>query len=284
MFDPHRLLGLNFDEVVQSYTARDTMLYALGLGLGRDPLDALELRYVYEAELMALPTMAVVFGHPGPWGADPAMGIDNPRVLHAAMEVILSRPLPAAGTLRARERVVAFVDKGQVKGALMVTERHIADDASGEPLAVLRSTAMLRGNGGSGVVVGSMAAPHVMPVRAPDDTAQLATLPGQALLYRLSGDYNPLHADPALALSVGFDRPILHGLCTFGMAIASLIRTWCGGDARQLWRMAVRWTAPVMPGETLRVESWRDGQQLSFRVFVPDRGVKVIDHGVAEFF
>jgi acyl dehydratase len=284
MFDPHRLLALQFDEVVQGYSARDTMLYALGLGLGRDPLDALELRYVFEPELMALPTMAVVFGHPGPWGADPALGIDNPRVLHAAMEVILSCPLPATGRVRARESVVAFADKGQAKGALMVTERHIADATTGEALAVLRSTAMLRGNGGSGVVVGAIAAPHEMPVRAPDHSVQVATLPGQALLYRLSGDYNPLHADPALARSVGFERPILHGLCTFGMAITSLIRAWCEGDAQRLRRMAVRWTAPVMPGETLRIESWRDGSQLSFRVFVMERGVKAIDHGVAEFF
>ncbi len=282
--DTERLLSYPIPDVEQRYTERDTMLYALGLGLGADPLDEVELRYVYERDLLALPTMAVVLGQTGPWSADPLLGIDRPRVLHAAMEVQLDRPLPTAAQVRASEKVLALVDKGRDKGVLMVTERRIVDAASGQALALLRSTAMLRGNGGGGEAFGSVPRPHVMPQRPPDRASEVPTLPRQALIYRLSGDYNPLHADPGLAHSVGFERPILHGLCSFGIAVASLIRDWCGGDPRQLRRMAVRWTAPVLPGETLRIESWRDGSQLSFRADVVQRGVKVMDHGVAEFF
>ncbi len=282
--DTQRLLSYAIPDVEQRYTERDTMLYALGLGLGADPLDETELRFVYERELVALPTMAVVLGQSGPWSADPSFGIDRPRVLHAAMEVLLERPLPTAAHVRASEKVLALLDKGLEKGALMVTERRIVHAASGQALARLRSTAMLRGNGGGGEAFGSVPGAHVMPQRPPDRTRDVPTLPRQALIYRLSGDYNPLHADPALARSVGFERPILHGLCSFGIAVASLIRDWCGGDPRRLRRMAVRWTAPVLPGDTLRIESWRDGPQLSFRAFVAQREVKVMDYGVAEFF
>jgi acyl dehydratase len=282
--DSQRLLSHPIPDVEQRYTERDTMLYALGLGLGADPLDEMELRFVYERDLLALPTLAVVLGQSGPWSADPQFGIDRPRVLHAAMDVLLDRPLPVAAHVRASERITALVDKGRDKGALMVTERRIVDAASGAPLARLRSTAMLRGDGGGGEAFGSVPSADVMPQRAPDRTRDVPTLPRQALIYRLSGDYNPLHADPALARSVGFERPILHGLCSFGIAVASLIRDWCEGDPRQLRRMAVRWTAPVLPGDTLRIESWRDGSQLSFRAHVAQREVKVMDHGVAEFF
>lgn len=279
-----RLLAHPFRDVIHRYEKRDTMLYALGLGLGADPLDETDLRYVYERDLIALPTMAVVLGHPGDWGADPAFGIDGPRVLHAGMEVTLSRPLPPSGTVRARENVAAIVDKGRDKGALMVIERAIVDDADGQPLARLRSTAMLRGNGGGGENLGELPPTHAVPARAPDQVVDVPTLPRQALIYRLSGDYNPIHADPALARKVGFERPILHGLCSFGLAVAALVRTWCDGDARRLRRMAVRWTSPVLPGETLRIESWRDGGVMSFRAFVAGREVKALDGGVAECF
>ncbi len=282
--DTQRLLAFPFQDVVHRYTVRDTMLYALGVGLGADPMDKQDLRYVYERDLIALPTMAVVLGRPGDWGQDPALGIDGPRVLHAGIDVELTRPLAAAATVRGREQVTAVVDKGRDKGALVVIDRRIVDDADGALLASLRSTAMMRGNGGGGEAIGSVPAAHVLPTRAPEHVVEVPTLARQALIYRLSGDYNPLHAEPALARSVGFERPILHGLATFGIAVASLVRHWCGGDARQLRRMALRWTAPVMPGETLRIESWRDGPVLSYRVFVAGRGVKVVDGGRAEFF
>ncbi len=279
-----RLLTHPFQDVVHRYESRDTMLYALGLGVGADPLDEIDLRYVYERDLLALPTMAVVLGRPGNWSADPAFGIDGPRLLHAGMEVMLYRPLPPHGMVRAREKVTSIVDKGRDKGALMVIERNIVDDDDGSPLARLRSTVMLRGNGGGGENVGELQATHKLPERAADKVVLVPTLASQALIYRLSGDYNPIHVDPALARQLGFERPILHGLCSFGLAIASLARTWCEGDARRLRLMAVRWTSPVLPGETLRIESWRDGGVISFRATVEGREVKAMDAGRAECF
>jgi acyl dehydratase len=282
--DVSRILSLSFEDVVQRYCARDTMLYALGLGLGADPMDERELRFVYEKSLVALPTMAVVLGSPGNWRADPALGIVGPKVLHAAMEVELDRPLPAEATVRAREKIIAIVDKGKEKGALVVVERKIADHENGAPLGRLVSTIMLRGNGGIGVSVGEVPPPHRLPDRKPDRVVEIPTLPRQALIYRLSGDYNPLHAEPVLARSVGFERPILHGLCSFGIAVSSLLRDWCDYDASCVRRTGVRWTAPIIPGETLCVESWGDSKTLSFRVHVKERAIKALDHGVVALF
>ena len=282
--DIARILSFPFEDAVQRYCARDTMLYALGVGLGADPMDERELRFVYEKSLIALPTMAAVLGSPGNWRADPALGIVGPKVLHAAMEVELERPLPAEATVRARERVIAIVDKGKERGTLMVVERRIADHQNGVPLARLVSTIMLRGNGGIGRSVGEVPPSHRLPDRKPDRVVEIATLPRQALIYRLSGDYNPLHAEAALARSVGFERPILHGLCSFGIAVSSLLRDWCDYDASCVRRTGVRWTAPIFPGETLSVESWRDSKTLSFRVFVKERAIRALDHGVVALF
>jgi len=280
--DTERVLAWPFQDVVQTYTVRDTLLYALSVGAGADPVDEHQLRHVYERELVALPTQAVVLCHPGPWGADPSLGIDGPRVLYAQQHTRLHRSLPAEGTVRGREQVVALVDKGREKGVLMVLERRIVDAVSGEPLATLTATVMCRGDGGSGVAVGDIAPPAALPTRAPDRCVEMPTLPSQALLYRLNGDMNPIHADPVLARKLGFERPILHGLCSYAIAGRALIDAWCGHDATRLRSLGVRFTAPIYPGETLLIESWGDGQQLWFRGLCKERGVKVLDNGTAE--
>lgn len=277
-----KVLAHPFKDIVQSYDLRDTLFYALSVGAGADPVDPVEQRFVFERDLVALPTQAVVLCHPGPWGADPAFEIDGPRILYAQQDTRLHRPLPARGRLRGRERIAALVDKGAAKGLLMTMRREIVDDATGEPVATLDATAMCRGDGGSGTVFGEIAPPHVTPDRKPDRSKEMPTLPQQALLYRLNGDMNPIHADPELARKVGFDRPILHGLCSYAIAARALIGLWCEGDATQLRRVGVRFTAPLFPGETLVVESWRDGAVLSFRALSKERGVKVLDNGVAE--
>ena len=184
--------------------------------------------------------------------------------------------------MRGREKIIALVDKGAAKGLLMTMRREIVDHVTGEAIATLDATAMCRGDGGSGVAFGEIAPPHVMPDRKPDRSKDMPTLPQQALLYRLNGDMNPIHADPDLARKVGFDRPILHGLCSYAIAARALIDLWCDGDATQLCSLGVRFTAPLFPGETLVVESWRDGSTLSFRALSKERGVKVLDNGVAE--
>lgn len=276
-----RLLEWPFQDVVQTYTVRDTLLYALSVGFGSDPTDADQLRYVFEKDLTVVPSMAVVLGHPGPYVIDPAAGIDFRKIVYAEQAMELLRPLPPAATVRARERVIAILDKGREKGTLLRTERRIVDDSSGELLAILTATLMCRGDGGSGASHGEASPLHALPDGEPQRTVEMATLPQAALLYRLNGDTNPLHADPELARRAGFERPILHGLCSYGLAVNALLKTWCDYDATRIASVSSRFSAPVYPGETLIFETWRYGQTLSFRAWSKERGVKVLDNGCA---
>jgi acyl dehydratase len=283
--DAAKLKHWPFEPIEQRYTERDTMLYALGVGLGHDPMDSDALRYVYEHELQALPTFAVVLGYPGFWAKDPATGIDWVRVLHGEQSLELLAPLPAAGTVIGRSRVTALVDKGASKGALMYSERDIVDAASQQVLAITRSVSFLRGDGGFSER-GQPSDPAPPPRQAtpdtpPDQVCELTTRAESALIYRLSGDYNPVHADPAVARAAGFERPILHGLCSFGVTGHALLRTLCGWDASRLKEIGARFSSPVYPGETLRVEMWQQGEAVQFRTKVLERDVVVLSHGSA---
>jgi acyl dehydratase len=283
--DAAKLKSWPFQPIVQTYSARDTILYALGVGLGHDPLDRAQLRYVYEDGLQALPTMAVVLGYPGFWARDPATGIDWVRVLHGEQSLELLAPLPAAGTVVGTTRVTAIVDKGAGKGALMVSERDIEDAASGQLLAVSRSVSFLRGDGGftaSGQKSDEAPPPRAAaPETPPDRVCELKTRPEAALIYRLSGDYNPVHADPDVARAAGFERPILHGLCSFGVSGHALLKTLCGWDAARLKEIGCRFSSPVYPGETLRIEMWQRGEAVQFRTRAVERNVVVLSHGSA---
>lgn len=281
MINPQRLLDWPFEDVVQSYTARDTMLYALGIGLGSDPVDAAQLRYVYERDLMAFPTMPVVLCHPGPWIAHPDTGVDRKMVLHGEQGIVLHRPLAPEATVRGRTRVTRVVDKGPGKGALVFSERSIVDDASGEPVATLTSTSFCRADGGFGGPAEKLAPPHAMPAGPPHHVVELGTLPQSALLYRLNADYNPLHADPELAKAAGYPRPILHGLCTFGVAAHAVLQAVCGYDAARLASFAARFSSPAFPGETISVDIWREGGVVSFQAWVRARQKMVLDNGRA---
>jgi acyl dehydratase len=281
--NPETLLNWHFPELEHSYAERDTMLYALGLGCGADPLDQGQLQFVYEDGLRALPSMAVVLGYPGFWISDPGTGVDWKKVLHGEQDITIFKPLPAAGTVIGRTRVTGVFDKGKEKGAVLVSERDVIDKASGDLLCRLTSTTMMRGDGGFGGSSGPLPSPHPLPDRAPDQAASIATLPQAALIYRLSGDYNPLHADPAVARSGGFDRPILHGLCTFGVVCRALLDMVCGNDPAKLRKMQVRFSAPVYPGETIVTELWKEaGGVVSFRARVAQRDLVVINNGRAE--
>ena len=276
--DPHALLGRRFAPIVHDVTARDTILYALGIGLGADPTDRRQLQYVYEDGLAALPTMANVLGYPGFWAKEPDTGIDWRRVVHAEQWITLHRPLPVRGRVIGRTRVTAFHDKGEAKGALMGSERQI-EDADGSPIATVGGLSMLRGDGGSGVVIGKLPTTWPVPDRAPDAVCDLPTLPQAALIYRLSGDLNPLHADPDVARGAGFERPILHGMATMGVAGHAVLRTMLCYDAAAMRGMQVRFTAPVYPGETIRTQMWREDGSIAFRAIVPGRDAVVLDRG-----
>lgn len=282
--DYQKLKNRKFDDVVHKYTQRDTMLYALGLGFGADPMDRGQLRFVYEDGLKALPTMAVVLGSPGFWVKNPDSGIDWKQVLHGEQGLRVFKPLPAEGTVIGRTRIVDIIDNGPGKGALMYSEREIVDQKSGEVLAASQSTTFARADGGFGGPTGPKKSVHPVPERAPDLTCDIATLPQAALIYRLSGDYNPLHADPDVAKAANFKQPILHGLCTYGVAGHAVLKLLCGYDPAKLKQMDVRFSSPVYPGETIRTEVWKEGAgKAAFRCKVVERDVMVLNNGYAEY-
>lgn len=274
-----------FEDIRHRYAPKDAILYALGAGCGETDDD---LRFVYEKDLVALPSMAAVLGDPGFWLTDPRLGADYGKTVHGEQAIELHRPLPASGGVLARNRVDEVVDKGPGKGVFIRGSRTLHDEADGRLIATLTSTIILRGDGGSSgraVVAGQgggAARATEDRTQAPDQTVAIRTLPQAALIYRLSGDFNPLHADPAAAASAGFSRPILHGLCTLAVATRAILRASCGNDPARLAGIGVRFSAPVFPGETILIEIWRVGPELSFRCRVPERdGIVVLDAGRA---
>ena len=277
-----KLMALDIPPVAHSYGAKDCMLYALGVGLGQDPTDEDELPFVYEKNLKVLPTMATVLGHPGFWIHDRDTGIDWVKVVNGGQGITLHRPLNGEGTVVGRVRIVEVIDKGAGKGALLLSERQVTDQATGEAIATVTQTTFCRGDGGFGGPPRQAPAPHPVPSRAPDAVCDLKTRPEAALIYRLSGDRNPLHADPAVAQQAGYPRPIMHGLANFGIAGRAVLKTMCGYDPAKLVAFACRFSAPVFPGETLRTEMWRDGNVVSFRCRVVEREAIAVNNGRAE--
>lgn len=282
--DPQQLMNRPFQDVVHTYKARDTMLYALAVGLGSDPVDEQQLPFVYEEHLKALPTMALVLGDTGFWLQEPDTGIDWPKVLYGEIGIELHAPLPSTGVVVGRTTVDEIIDKGPGKGAFLYTSRAVTEQGSGQPLCTVRSTYICRGDGGFGGSVGTVRQPHPLPQRQADALCDLPILRQAALLYRLTGDFNPLHVDPAVARGVGFDRPILHGLCTFGVAGHALLKTLCHYEPERIVGLRARFSSPVFPGETLRTEIWREAPgRAGFRCRVLERDVVVLDHGVCEY-
>jgi acyl dehydratase len=280
--DYQKLLALNIPAVEQSYGPKDCMLYALGLGLGQDPLNADELAFVYEKNLKVLPTYALVQGYSAYWLRQPDLGVTWAKVVHGEQGLVLHQPVAPQGTVIGRTRIVDVVDKGEGRGTLVYSERQISDKQSGRLLATLTQTTFCRADGGFGGPKRETPPPHVLPERAPDVVCDLPTRPEMALIYRLSGDVNALHADPGYAETAGFPRPILHGLATFGVAGHALLKAVCGYDPSRLTAMAGRFSAPVFPGETIRTEVWHDGGVVSFRARLVERDVVAIDHGRAQ--
>ncbi len=283
MFDYEKILNWSFEPVVQSYTKKDTMLYALGLGFGQNPTDVNELQYVYEKDLLTFPTMAVVMGHPGSWLSDPESGIDMTKVLHGEQALQIHKPMPIEGTIVAETKVLEVIDKGAEKGAVIITERKLFEQNSHELYCTQHSTIMARGNGGFGGSVTNIPKPHALPERQADKVVEILTSTQAALLYRLSGDYNPLHADPELAKKVGFDAPILHGLASFGIAARAVLQACDITNPDKLSFISLRFSKPVYPGETISTEVWRDKDVVSFRSIVTERDVVVLNNGKVEF-
>ena len=277
-FDPARLLDLAVAEQRHAVTRHGTALYALSCGPGMDPMDERQLGYVdFHRDLHVLPSMATIMGFPSGLLADPSLGVDTNKIVHGEQSVTLHAPLPHTGTVIARNMVTGIADKGAT-GALLYLERSLTDAATGASLATLHATTVLRGNGGFGGIHGRGPDPlPPVPERAPDLVVDLPTRPEQALYYRLNGDENPLHADPGFAARAGFPRPILHGLCSFGVICHALVSALCDYDSARLAGLGCRFSAPVFPGETIRAEIWRD--EAAFRARVVPRDAIVATNG-----
>jgi acyl dehydratase len=275
-----KLLALKIPDIEQTYTAKDCILYALALGLGRDPVNENELAFVRGRSPKVLPTNAATFGYPYHWLRDLDTGADYGKAVHGEQGVRMHRPMPPEGKLISRLRVTDVIDKGPSKGVVVYIERKL-DDARG-PLATLSGSIFLRGDGGFGGPKRESPQPHPIPERAPDMVCDLPTRPETALIYSLCGDDNPLHSDPTHARAAGFERPILHGLASFGLAGCAIVQTLCGYAPEKLVALAGRFSAPVYPGETLRTEMWRDGAVVSVRLRVLERDVIALNNGRAQ--
>jgi acyl dehydratase len=276
-----KLISRKFPPLEQSYGAKDTILYALGVGVGADPTDPKELAFVYEKSLRIIPSQAAVIAYPGAWLTEPALEIDYVKVLHGEQGIVFERPLEPTATVRGEYEVLGVDDKGPGKGAVISFEKRIVDAKDGAIICRVRSTYFLRGDGGCGSWKQPATVPSELPPRAPDRIIDLPTLPRQALIYRLNGDYNPVHIDPEVAAKAGFAKPILHGLCTFGIACFGLVQHLCAGDPARLAEIFVRFSRPVYPGDTIRLELFEEENAWRFRARTREHDQVVLDRGLA---
>lgn len=271
-----------FPQVPQNYTSKDSMLYALGVGFGQDPMDEQQLRFVYEKDQLAVPSMACVLGHPGAWFMNPKAKLDWVKIVHGEQDLRIFKPLKPAASIYSKSRIISCIDKGVDKGALIWLQRDVHDAETHEVVASQFQGTFARGDGGFGK---SDPAPTVLPAvpeGAPDAVCDLPTYAHQALVYRLSADPNPLHAEPGVAKKAGFPRPILHGLATYGVACHAVLKTCCDYDPTRLKRYGLRFSSPVYPGETIRTEMWKRGNSVHFRSRVLERDIVVLNNGIAE--
>jgi len=269
--DPAAAVGALLPAEDFAWSASDVLLYHLALGAGGDPLDPSELRYAVEDDLQVLPTFAVVaqtvHRFEPPAVEYPGISIDLAKVLHGTQRIDVHRPLPTDGKARATARVKGVYDKGA--NAVIETET-LVSDLEGNPLWTNTSSIFARGEGGFGGDRGP-SGPPPPPDRAPDNVIVTPTVPQQALWYRLLGDRNPLHSSPAFAASAGFPKPILHGLCTYGMVCKAVVDAELGGYVSRVAGYGVRFAGVVFPGETLRTSVWRDGDRLVLVTTVDER-------------
>jgi len=283
-------VALNYDRLMAlkrtgdrfSYTDRETMLYAIGIGMSRDPYDENELAYTFErAKLKTVASMATVLQRV-PLLKD--CGFDYSKVVHGEQRLTLHRPLEPEDEIVVDSRVLSAFDKGPGKGAVINSEMAVRSAKDNTPLYTLISTTFARGDGGFGGPNGAGLEPHRIPERKPDLTAAAETRIDQALLYRLNGDRNPLHAQPEFAKMAGFPEPILHGLCSYGIAARAVLELLCGNDPRRLKRFDLRFASPVFPGETIRTEVWLEAPgRAAFRARVVERDQLILNSGLAEF-
>jgi acyl dehydratase len=275
--DREKAVGASLGEREGGWVPDDVILYHLGIGAGVPPTDAGELEYTYEKSLKVLPSFVVVAGGRRPSSGAvsgfkiPGVEFNLAQLLHGEQDIEIHRPLPTAAETRTTGRVKDVFDKG--KAALVILE-YDTSDAEG-PLYTTRMSAFIRGEGGFGGPAGPRAG-NVAPEREPDGVVESRTLPQQALLYRLNGDKNPLHADPEFAKTAGFDRPIIHGLCSYGIACKAVVDAALGGDPTRVARYQARFAGVAFPGETYLTSWWKEGDRILLSVSSRERGAPII--------
>lgn len=274
------VLKLKTEAAPYSWSDREVMLYALGVGMGSDPLNEKELQFVNEAYAISKPLKVVpTFASVCVWGARPGF-IDLNRVMlvDGGRDITFHRPMPVVASVTADARVVAVYDKGKERGAIIQSKTVVRNGDDDKIVTILSST-FARGDGGFGGPSAGMPEPHQVPRRAPDKSIDISTRSDQALIYRLSGDRNPLHSDPEFARQAGFRGPILHGMCTYGLTCRAVLQTYADYDPSAFRRHRVRFSAPVFPGEIITVNLWKDGNSISFEAHVRERKVTVAKYG-----
>ena len=280
-------MPINYDEIMSmtsenveiSYSDKDSILYSLGVGLGNDPMNMAELKYVYENSQVALPSMATNFQYHSPLLLK--ANINFILVVHGEQKLSFSNPLPVSGDFISNAKVIGCYDKGAGKGAIIDVETKINLKKDNTEICKLVSTTFARGDGGFGGPE-SPKSEIFRPEGDPDFVHEIKTKPDQALIFRLSGDFNPLHSDPNFATTAGFEKPILHGMCTYGIACRSLVESVCEGDAKRLKKFDCRFSSPVYPGETIVTEMWKNGSKVYYQSKVKERDKIVIKNGVSE--
>jgi acyl dehydratase len=277
--DLEALTSYQFEPRVVRYTDRDVMLYALSLGVCQDPLDEDELPFVYEKSLKTLPSISAVLAHPGPWVVNPAFGINYVKLLHGEQRAQFFKPLPAEAEIRGEYKISAVLDKGAEKGALVYFDKLLFDNSNDDQLAKITQVLFLRGDGGCGSygeVPENLAG---VPERAPDFVEEVFTSKRAALLYRLNGDRNLIHVDPDVAKKAGFSVPIAHGLLAYGICGFSVLKNALNYDPQKMGSLDLRFSSPVLPGETLVVEGWKVDAGIAFQATVKERNKLAISNG-----
>ena len=279
-------MTINYDEIMNltsenveiSYSDKDSILYSLGIGLGNDPMNLNELKYVYENSQSVLPSMATNFQYHSPLLLK--TNINFIMVVHGEQRLSITNTLPVSGDFIANAKVIGCYDKGPARGAIIEVETTVKNKKNNEEICKLVSTTFARGDGGFGGP-DSPKKEIFIPDGEPDCVSEVSTKPDQALIFRLSGDYNPLHSDPNFAKAAGFEKPILHGMCTYGIACRSLVNEICENDASKLKRFDCRFSSPVYPGETIITEMWKKDKMIYFNSKVKERDKLVLKNGVS---
>jgi acyl dehydratase len=274
--DPKKALGHELGEGRYTYGKDDVILYHLGVGAGNPPTDPNELEYTYEKNLKVLPSFGVipVFGAMGGLASVPGLSFNFAMLLHGEQDIEIHQPIPPEATITNRGRIAEIWDKG--KAALVVLEVETTDE-SGQPLFTNRFSLFLRGEGGFGGEKGPRAG-NEAPDRRPDGIIETPTLPQQALIYRLSGDKNPLHADPEFAKLGGFDKPIIHGLCSYGIVCKAIVDRVLGGDVAKVSRYQARFAGVGFPGETYLTSYWKQGDTILVQAKSKERDAPIISN------